>query len=133
MAKAGKVEIFIYLSVYNSVLSDVFAQRVAAGVTIEAKKLVAHPSPQHPYSVGNLRNQIRTVPVGFGSYVSEVEETYALAQEYGLTEEQKRKIGIKNYSFKPYMRPGADEATTQKNLDKYLKEAQEGALNRSKI
>lgn len=126
MAKAGKVEIFIDLSVYNSVLSDVFAQRVAAGVTIEAKKLVAHPSPQHPYSVGNLRNQIRTVPVGFGSYVSEVEETYALAQEYGRPD-------LPRYSFKPYMRPGADEATTQKNLDKYLKEAQEGALNRSKV
>jgi hypothetical protein len=116
---AAKIQVFYNLEKFTGILADVFSQRVAAGVTNYARKFVRKDTT-------NLTNQIRTVPVGPGEYVSEVEETYALAQEYGRTD-------LPRYGFTSYMRPAADEVTRQSNLDQYFSEAQEGALNRSKL
>lgn len=112
MARAT-VEIFIDLSKYGEVLADRMAQGINTRVARFARQKVA-------VDTGQLRNSIKTDSSGFGQYETFAETPYALAQEYGRPD-------LPAYTFTPYMRPAAIQASQDAVVNEVLKEAEDAA------
>lgn len=112
MARA-KVEIFLDLAKYSEVMADKLAQRVNVEVRNQARGNVA-------VDTGKLRNTILTEKLGPGRYQTFAETPYALAQEFGRPD-------LPRYTFTPYMRPAAQEATESGKLKQFVTEAEEAA------
>ena len=128
MAKAT-VEIKLNCKKYTLMMADRLAQLTAAEAKNEARRQVAHPSAEHPYSKGDLRNSILVARKGFADYVVEaggVDTPYAAAQEWGRPD-------LPKYSFKPYMRPGAKHAESVEQMNKNIKRAEEAAANLTRV
>lgn len=120
MAKI-KVQINLNMKKYGLTFADRMAQLAAAEVVTKAREYVAHPSSQHPYSQGDLRNSIKQIREGFAKYLPYAETEYARAQEWGRPD-------LPNYTFTPYMRPAAAWAKQAAQMQKYITRAEEAAL-----
>ena len=126
---AVTVDIYMDMSVYLETLSDKFAQGINTRVRRFAKEFVAHPSAEHPYSTGHLRDNIMTDSSGIGEYETYVDLAsvpYAAAQEWGRPD-------LPNYTFTPYMRPAAEKASTKGVQSEVFEEAKDAAERAAKI
>lgn len=140
MEKSG-VKMYIDLVKYNDVLTDKFAQVLNTRVRRFAKAIVASPWNQNAgYASGDLADSIRTESLGKRSYQTVAGGVmgttrpgpkrktkkarmiaYALAQEFGRPDMDK-------YTFRPYMRPAAQQAVEPGVLSEVLAEAEDAAL-----
>lgn len=112
-------KIFIDLSKYTEVLADRMAAIVNAEVWKNARNNVA-------VDTGRLRTSLTTAKLSKGHYETSAQTPYALAQEYGRPD-------LAKYTFTPYMRPTAKQATEIGKLNQFLKEAEATAKQRAKI
>jgi len=146
MAEKPNVKIYLDLVKYNDVLTDKFAMILNTRVRKFAKAIVASPWNQNAgYASGDLADSIRTEGLGKRNYQTvaggvmgtnrpgPMRKTkkarmiaYALAQEYGRPDMAK-------YTFRPYMRPAAEQAVESGTLSEVLAEATDAAIKAATI
>lgn len=118
---ALKSEIYINTERYGKILADTMAQVVALSIASKARRNVR-------VDTGQLRASINTDRIGQGHYMTFAQTVYAAAQEFGLAP-----FGKANYSYTPYMRPAAMEASTNYELNTALQIAKAAALRGSSV
>ena len=111
------VEIFINLSEYTEILSDTAAGLIASDVRKFAKNYVAKDTKA-------LMTSIELDRVGDTFYIW-TDLPYSLAQEFGRPD-------LRRYTFTPYMRPAAKQATSESNVLKRIKNAESVAMRGAK-
>lgn len=134
---AEETKIYIDLKIFSEELADKVAQGLNTRVRIFAKQNVAVDS-------GDLRDSIRTSGTGgrYQTIAGGVMGTdrpskyrknkkarmiaYALAQEFGRPD-------LPRYTFTPYMRPAAMQASEPGVVNEVLREATDAALRKSKV
>jgi hypothetical protein len=119
MARDPGVEIFIDLPNYIEEFTDTFARYIGGQVVKNARSNVA-------IDTSALHNSIRLDELGENNYMAVAEMPYALAQEYGRPD-------LANYTFTPYMRPAAIQATDQGTLNKGVRLAELAAKVKASV
>jgi len=151
MAEKPNVKIYIDLVKYNDVLTDTFARLLNTRVRKFAKAIVASPWNQNAgWASGDLADSIRTEGMGKRNYqtvaggVMGTERISPMHKEYGIKRKKARMIAyalaqeygrpdMAKYTFRPYMRPAAEQAVEPGTLSEVLAEATDAAIKKATI
>jgi hypothetical protein len=120
MAKVVKIELFVDLSIFSNTLADLIGQATSRGIVNTIKKR------NKPRDTGNLMDSVRNERLSRTHYLVTTDLPYSKAQERGRPD-------LKNYTYTPYMEPGALSGTTGAKMNGYVMDAAVGAESRARI
>lgn len=119
MAKAVRIELFIDFEVLSMSFTDFLGQSTTKGIVNTIKKR------NKPRDTGDLMDSIRDERISFNQYEVSTDLPYSAAQEYGRPD-------LQNYTYTPYMEPGAVSGTAGSEMNKYSLDAMQAAQRRAR-